>query len=129
MFDRHFEAVNIFLTHGNVPNQPHHVELAANSWKFLVKMIIGDGNNVPIEVTLNWTRGSRNSVALDAVRTAYTSGSGRPCLYRLHVSVTTSAIISRKTGSSLTVAARARGKPIAPQTSAASRSRSYSTSM
>jgi eukaryotic-like serine/threonine-protein kinase len=37
-----------------VANQPHNVEVAANGQKFLVNTIVGDSDNVPIEVTLNW---------------------------------------------------------------------------
>jgi len=44
-------------TQGNVANQPHNVEVAANGQKFLVNTIVGDSDNVPIEVTLNWTAG------------------------------------------------------------------------
>ena len=42
-------------TQGYVSNQPHNVEVAANGQRFLVNAIVGDTDNVPIEVTLNWT--------------------------------------------------------------------------
>jgi hypothetical protein len=38
-----------------VGNQPHNVEVAAHGQKFLVNTIVGDSDNVPLEVTLNWT--------------------------------------------------------------------------
>lgn len=44
-------------TQGGVGNQPHNVEVAASGQKFLVNAIVGDSDNVPIEVTLNWTVG------------------------------------------------------------------------
>ena len=44
-------------TQGYVSNQPHNVEVAASGQKFLVNAIMGDSDNVPIEVTLNWTTG------------------------------------------------------------------------
>jgi Tol biopolymer transport system component len=44
-------------TQGVAPNAPHNVEVAANGQKFLVNTIVGDSDNVPIEVTLNWTNG------------------------------------------------------------------------
>ena len=44
-------------TQGFVTNQPHNVEVAANGQKFLVSAIVGDSDNVPIDVTLNWTAG------------------------------------------------------------------------
>jgi hypothetical protein len=44
-------------TQGFVSNQPHNVEVAANGQKFLVNAIVGESANVPLEVTLNWTRG------------------------------------------------------------------------
>ena len=34
-----------------------NVEVAANGQKFLVNAIVGDSDNVPIEVTLNWAAG------------------------------------------------------------------------
>jgi hypothetical protein len=42
-------------TQGLVANQPHNVEVAAHGQKFLVNTIVGDSDNVPLEVTLNWT--------------------------------------------------------------------------
>jgi eukaryotic-like serine/threonine-protein kinase len=42
-------------TQGSVFNQPHNVEVAAHGQKFLVNTIVGDSDNVPLEVTLNWT--------------------------------------------------------------------------
>jgi eukaryotic-like serine/threonine-protein kinase len=44
-------------TQGNVFSQPHNIEVAAHGQKFLVNTIIGDNDNVPLEVTLNWTTG------------------------------------------------------------------------
>ena len=44
-------------TQGTVVNQPHNVEVAAHGQKFLVNTIVGDSDNVPLEVTLNWTTG------------------------------------------------------------------------
>ena len=44
-------------TQGNVVNQPHNVEVAAHGQKFLVNTIVGDSDNAPLEVTLNWTAG------------------------------------------------------------------------
>ena len=44
-------------TRGFVSNQPHNVEVAANGQKFLVNAIVGDSDNVPIELTLNWAAG------------------------------------------------------------------------
>jgi hypothetical protein len=44
-------------TQGFVINQPHNVEVAANGQKFLVNAIVGDTDNAPLEVTLNWTTG------------------------------------------------------------------------
>ncbi len=41
-------------TPGNVVNQPHNVEVAAHGQKFLVNAIVGDSDNVPLEVTFNW---------------------------------------------------------------------------
>jgi len=41
-------------TRGNVLNQPHNVEVAAHGQKFLVNTIVGDSDNVPLEMTLNW---------------------------------------------------------------------------
>ena len=41
-------------TPGVVVNQPHHIEVAANGQKFLINMIVGDSDNAPLEVTLNW---------------------------------------------------------------------------
>jgi len=38
-----------------VVNQPHNVEVAARGEKFLVNAIVGDSDNVPLEVTVNWT--------------------------------------------------------------------------
>jgi len=42
-------------TQGQVINQPHNVEVAAHGQKFLVNTIVGDSDNAPLEVTLNWT--------------------------------------------------------------------------
>jgi Tol biopolymer transport system component len=42
-------------TQGGVANQPHNVEVAAHGQKFLVNTIVGNSDNVPLEVTLNWT--------------------------------------------------------------------------
>jgi len=42
-------------TQGLVSNQPHNVEVAAHGQKFLVNSIAGGSDNVPLEVTLNWT--------------------------------------------------------------------------
>jgi len=36
------------------PNQPHNVEVAANGQKFLVNTIVGNSDNAPLEVTVNW---------------------------------------------------------------------------
>ncbi len=44
-------------TSGFVINQPHNVEVAANGQKFLVNTIVGDSDNAPLEVTLNWPAG------------------------------------------------------------------------
>jgi serine/threonine protein kinase/dipeptidyl aminopeptidase/acylaminoacyl peptidase len=44
-------------TQGNVTNQPHNVEVAAHGQKFMVNTIVGESDNVPLEVTLNWTAG------------------------------------------------------------------------
>jgi eukaryotic-like serine/threonine-protein kinase len=44
-------------TQGLVTNQPHNVEVGAHGQKFLVNTILGDSDNVPLEVTLNWTTG------------------------------------------------------------------------
>jgi hypothetical protein len=41
-------------TQGGVANQPHNVEVAAHGQKFLVNTIVGDSDNVPLDVTLNW---------------------------------------------------------------------------
>ena len=50
-------AIKILHTQGFVNNQPHNVEVAANGQKFLVNAIVGDSDNAPLEVTLNWTAG------------------------------------------------------------------------
>jgi hypothetical protein len=42
-------------TQGIVVNQPHNVEVAAHGQRFLVNTIVGESDNVPLEVTLNWT--------------------------------------------------------------------------
>ena len=55
-------------------------------------------------------------------------GNARP-RYRSIVPMTTSAIMSMNCGSSLTASARAKASPVSLATSAASRSRSYNTSM
>lgn len=44
-------------TQGNVVNQPHNFEVAAHGQKFLVNTIVGDSDNAPLEVTLNWMTG------------------------------------------------------------------------
>jgi dipeptidyl aminopeptidase/acylaminoacyl peptidase len=44
-------------TQGYVTNQPHNIEVAANGQKFLVNAIVGNSDNAPIEVTLNWMAG------------------------------------------------------------------------
>jgi len=44
-------------TQGLTVNQPHNIAVAANGQKFLVNAIVGDSDNVPLEVTLNWTTG------------------------------------------------------------------------
>lgn len=44
-------------TQREAPNAPHNVEVAANGQKFLVNAIVGDSDNVPLEVTLNWAKG------------------------------------------------------------------------
>ena len=47
-------------TQGNVFNQPHNVEVAAHGQKFLVNTIVGDSDNVPLEMTLNWMAELKN---------------------------------------------------------------------
>ena len=42
-------------TQGLVANIPHNVEVAAHGEKFLVNTVIDYSDNVPLEVTLNWT--------------------------------------------------------------------------
>ena len=44
-------------TQGFAVTQPHNVEVAAHGQKFLVNTIVGDSDNVPLEVTVNWTAG------------------------------------------------------------------------
>lgn len=44
-------------TQGDALNQPHNFEVAAHGQKFLVNTIVGDSDNDPLEVTLNWTTG------------------------------------------------------------------------
>ncbi len=44
-------------TQGVAINQPHNVEVAAHGQKFLANSIVGDSDNAPLEVTLNWTAG------------------------------------------------------------------------
>jgi Tol biopolymer transport system component len=44
-------------TQGLTPQRPHNVEVAAHGQKFLVSTIVGDSDNVPLEVTLNWMSG------------------------------------------------------------------------
>jgi Tol biopolymer transport system component len=44
-------------TQGDVVNQPHNVEVAAHGQKFMINTIVGESDNVPLEVTLNWTAG------------------------------------------------------------------------
>ena len=44
-------------TQGSVINQPHNFAVAAHGQKFLVNTIVGDSDNDPLEVTLNWTTG------------------------------------------------------------------------
>lgn len=49
----------LFLIHtqGYVVNQPQNVEVVAHGQKFLVNTIVGDSDNVPLEVTLDWQTG------------------------------------------------------------------------
>ena len=44
-------------TQGQVVNQPHNVEVAAHGQKFLVNTIVGNSDNAPLEVTLDWMAG------------------------------------------------------------------------
>jgi hypothetical protein len=44
-------------TQGNVTNQPHNIAVANDGRRFLVNTIVGDSDNAPLEVTLNWTAG------------------------------------------------------------------------
>ena len=44
-------------TQGLTVSQPHNVEVAADGQKLLVNTIIGDSDNDPLEVTLNWQTG------------------------------------------------------------------------
>jgi Tol biopolymer transport system component/predicted Ser/Thr protein kinase len=44
-------------TQGFVIGQPHNVEVAAHGQRFLVNTIVGDNDNAPLEVTINWTTG------------------------------------------------------------------------
>jgi hypothetical protein len=46
-------------TQGFVSGQPRNVEAAAHGQKFLVNAIVGDSDDQPLEVTLNWTAGLR----------------------------------------------------------------------
>ena len=43
-------------TQWHAPNQPHNVEVAANGQKFLVNTIVGNSDNAPLEVTVNWIK-------------------------------------------------------------------------
>jgi serine/threonine protein kinase/Tol biopolymer transport system component len=43
-------------TQWHAPNQPHNVEVAANGQKFLVNTIVGNSDNAPLEVTVNWMK-------------------------------------------------------------------------
>jgi Tol biopolymer transport system component/predicted Ser/Thr protein kinase len=44
-------------TSGYATNQPFNIAAALNGQKFLVNTIVGDSDNAPLEVTLNWTAG------------------------------------------------------------------------
>ncbi len=44
-------------TQGVVSTQPQNAEAAANGQKFLINTVVGDSNNAPLEVTLNWPAG------------------------------------------------------------------------
>ena len=44
-------------TQGLITNQPHNIEVAAHGQKFLVNTIVGDSDNLSLEVTLNWAAG------------------------------------------------------------------------
>jgi Tol biopolymer transport system component len=44
-------------TQGYATNQPHNIAALSNGQKFLVNTIVGDSDNAPLEVTLNWTAG------------------------------------------------------------------------
>jgi hypothetical protein len=44
-------------TQGFVISQPLNVEVAASGQKFVVNTIVGDSENEPLELTLNWTTG------------------------------------------------------------------------
>ena len=44
-------------TQGLVSTQPHNFEVASRGQRFLVNTVVGDSDNVPLEVTLNWTTG------------------------------------------------------------------------
>jgi Tol biopolymer transport system component len=44
-------------TQGYSTNQPYNIAAAANGRKFLVNTVVGDTDNAPLEVTLNWTAG------------------------------------------------------------------------
>ena len=44
-------------TQGFTNNQPHNVEVAANGQRFLVNAIVGNTDDAPLEVTLNWAAG------------------------------------------------------------------------
>ena len=44
-------------TQGYATNQPYNVAAASNGQTFLVNTIVGDSDNAPLEVTLNWAAG------------------------------------------------------------------------
>jgi serine/threonine protein kinase len=44
-------------TQGYVSNQPHNIAATADGRQFLVNTVVGDSDNAPLEVTLNWTAG------------------------------------------------------------------------
>jgi hypothetical protein len=37
-------------------NQPHNIEAAASGQRFLVNTIVGNSDNAPLEVTVNWMK-------------------------------------------------------------------------
>jgi hypothetical protein len=44
-------------TQGYAPDQPDNFGVAGNGQKFLINTVVGDTDNAPLEVTLNWTAG------------------------------------------------------------------------